>query len=709
MAEELDQVVVTPDAASVSELAPESEPVKPEPAQTKIPILAKSADGVIHQFPADTSQDIVDQAMKSYAEEHANKTTTVGQIGTGFMDPVEGGGQLISEIMPKPVRETLDTFNNWAAKYSGGLIRELPAGGKSEQIQKREHEIEQQRGMDKDNVDWSRMTGAVLNPINYIGGGFIGGASKIANLARAVSGGVAAGAISPAADPNYWSEKTKQVSLGGMFGLGIGAATAGASKGLERVGEWMLRKHPEWLENEAVRKIVKRMAQDNKAGGPGATDMLEMVNAGSKPITLADVGGENIKGLAGNVARQPGESRAIAFNLLSKRDNEAARRISADIDNHIHGGQTAHETTEVLLGARSSASTPAYEAMHQVQGVWSPRLQQFLDDPALKSGLARGYELERMISLAENRPLSTKQLGVDLDVEGNIKMLGAPNMRLLDMAKRGLDAMIGDERNAITGRLSTRGKALNDVRNAYIKELDSLDTSGLYKKARDTWAGYSSSMDAIKLGRAVFGMRPEEVSAAVERMSPANREFGRVGVADILKERIAKVGLHGDEAKAIIKNPWMRDLLRPWFRNHEDFEKFVQAVTDETRMFETGVKIVGKSPSAERVAEDIGGHGVERALEGGRVVSELARGHPLRAAVNAWRLYRDLGIKPNPELNEKVAQILFSTDISPQVAGKLTGEISSEIANPMAGAARAISAGSPAAGAAAGPEQTKTK
>ena len=134
-------------------------------------------------------------------------------------------------------------------------------------------------------------------------------------------------------------------------------------------------------------------------------------------------------------------------------------------------------------------------------------------------------------------------MGVDIDTEGNVKLLARPNMGLLDMGKQGLDALIADERNPLTGRLSARGVALDNMRRAYVSTIDDLDHTGAYKKARSLWAGYSQSLDSMRLGRNVFKLPPEENAAEVEKMSPANREFYRMGVADLLKERLSKAGL----------------------------------------------------------------------------------------------------------------------------------------------------------------------
>jgi len=674
------------------------------------PIRAQSADGVTHEFPAGTDQAIVDKAMKEYAQKSAKQLLDAAptSIAAGFMDPIQGGAELLEQITPEPVRNTINTFNNWLAKHTG-LVAELPPGGVAQQTRQREEQIQRARGMNKDRLDWARLGGDLLNPANYVGGGFIGGAGKVANIARAGVGGLTASALSPVTDPNYWREKGKQLTLGTAFGLTAGAAASAVGKGLDAVGAYLASKNPELLENNAVKLILKRIAQDEKAGGPTATDMLDLVNATDKPATLVDFAGPNVKGLAGRVARQPGESKAIAQSLIGARDQRAAQRIREDIETYMHGGDSAYQTQEMLLNARSAAAKPLYDEAFALKNIWSPRLQNFIDDPDFKQGLNRGWHLERLRALAEGRKITATELGVDVDMEGNIVMKEVPNMRLLDMAKRGVDAMIADERDAITGRLSARGVALDNARRAFIKEIEDTDKSGVYKRARAAWEGPSASRDAVTLGRSVFQTNPEAMAAEIDKLSPANREFGRIGVADIMKERLAKTGLHGDEAKAIIRNPWMRDQLKPWFRSTEDFDKFVDAVTTETKMFETGAKLVGNSATGERLAEDVAGEGVEQALQGAHVVGQLASGHPLRAALNAWRLYRDLGLKPDPKFNEKVAQILFATNISPELEAKLSGKVPLDTVNPLERAGQRASAAGVTGGTMTGVQQPEDR
>jgi hypothetical protein len=646
-----------------------------------MPITAQSSDGVSHEFPDGTKPEVIDKVMKEYADKTKDRSTTLGSIETGMMDPIEGGGQLIANVLPKPVTDVLDKTNNWLADRSGGLIRKLPEGGKNEQMRQREAAIQAERGSNT-SLDWNRMAGNILSPANFIGLGLapvadVGATAverAVIGMEGAEIGGAASGAVQPATSKDYWTEKGFQTGTGALVGAGVGAVGSAAAAGVDKLGEYLARNYPENLQSAAVQKIMRRIKQDQKAGGPSAADAIEAINTAKKPVSLADVGGENVKSLAGNVARSPGPGRQVAQQFLGQRDEQAAARLSADIGKYVSGGSTVHQATEALLQARSAAAKPAYQAAHDLTGIWSPRLEQFLQDPTVKAGLQRGYEIERLQALAEGRSLTASQMGVDIDTEGNVKLLSRPNMRLLDMGKQGLDAMIADERNPLTGRLSARGVALDNMRRAYVTTIDDLDHTGAYKKARSLWAGYSQSLDSMRLGRNVFKLSPEENAAEVEKMSPANREFYRMGVADLLKERLAKAGLNSDEAKAIVKNPWMRDQLRPAFKTSEDFNSFVDAVTTESKMFKTRSDVLGGSQTAARMAEDATDDSM--ATTGAKIAEKLFHGHPFLAIKTAYHAWQDLGLKPNPEMNEKVAKILFSATLPEDVQKAMLGAVS---------------------------------
>jgi hypothetical protein len=416
------------------------------------------------------------------------------------------------------------------------------------------------------------------------------------------------------------------------------------------------------------------MTQDAKAGGPTAQDMLDLFNAApDKPLALADVAGENTRQYAGTIARQPGEGRQFARSQLEDRDVGAGPRLASDINDGISGNGSAYSANEALMQARSAAAKPLYDEAFQKQQIWSPRLQNFLDDPVMQQGLKRGMELERLDSVTQDRPFDPTTLGVDLDDQGNVSLKSAPNLRVLDAGKRGLDSMIADERNPVTGRLSQRGVSLDQFRRGYVNQIDGLDTSGTYAAARQAWGGPSASMDALRGGQTLLNKSPDEIGSEVANLrsnSPGDLEFYRLGAADSLKEKIARTGMGGDEAKRLIGNQYTRDQLRPLFDSDDDNQRFMNSVTAENRMFETKQKLIGGSQTAERVAEDNGSEGgtMGHALRG---TVALAEGAPGAAGLSYMKALGSMTRGETPAVNAAASRMLFTPQSDPATFSRL--------------------------------------
>lgn len=637
-----------------------------------MPLKAESADGVIHEFPDGTDSAVIDKAMKSYSASIPKPAGKLERLGQGFMDPIHGAAQLGSR-MNEPGAEM------GAAMLGRSDELEANRQGRQETVDKtikeREADIQAKRpAADRGSTDWLRVGGSLPSTMALSPGAGLGG------IPGAVVGGAVGAAIQPTTDTeNFGAEKAKSAVEGGVAGGVLGVVGKAASAGVNALGAYLAREYPENVMTQAVQKVLKRMGQDEAAGGPTAQHALDLINEADragKPMTLADVGGENTRALAGNVSRQPGESRNVATQFLNERDAGAGQRLNADITRYVHGGESMQRTTQAMLEARSEAGRPAWNAVREMEGVWSPRLQEFIEDPSLRSGMARGYEIERLESLAEGRPFDPTQMGVNLDAQGNIQMIRAPNMRVLHMGKMGLDAMIGDERNEITGRLSQRGVALDRVRRAYLQEVDGLDRQGTYRSARAMWEGPSASMDAIRAGRGIFTSSPDEIAHEFGAMTPANQEFYRLGVADMVRERLMKTGFSGNDAAAIIKNPWMRAQLQPIFRSQADFDSFVSGVANEGRMFGTRAETLGGPQTAKRLAEDTSTENT-MAAHGMHMGEQVATGKWLSAVKTAAKMWRDRqDARGNPRLNEQIARILFQTPIDQggELGQRLTGQ-----------------------------------
>ena len=83
-----------------------------------------------------------------------------------------------------------------------------------------------------------------------------------------------------------------------------------------------------------MHKVLETFGRDEAAGGPKFTEVaqvLEEAHKAGKPLTLADLGGQNVRSLSGYLVRAPGESQTMGRELLKTRDASAAQRLSDDI------------------------------------------------------------------------------------------------------------------------------------------------------------------------------------------------------------------------------------------------------------------------------------------------------------------------------------------------------------------------------------------
>lgn len=414
----------------------------------------------------------------------------------------------------------------------------------------------------------------------------------------------------------------RDTALGAAGGAAFGAALppllSAARPAVEAAQRHLPAVFPGAVDAQATRRLGDAIRSDVAAGGPGVPEMSAALTATPrKPLGLVDVGGENVRGLSGQLARSPGEGRQVASEFFTTRDADAGARLLGDIDTHISAGGSAYDAVQQQIQQRAQTSAPLYQrAFETGKAVHSDRLQQFLDDPILQQGLSHGLEVQRLESLARGQRFTPNDYTIvfpeSLDTP---RFAPTPNMRTLDAAKRGLDSMLDQYRNPVTGalQLDQRGRAINEVRASFLKELDGLNPE--YSAARQAFAGPSQSMDAIRQGQNFQSMRPEQIRDLTAKMGASDKDFFLMGVADKLRTDVQRTAISGDESKRVINNEYVQKQLRPLFGSEDAFKRFTDAVAAERTMFNTRTAVVGNSATAARLAQDqSGGSGIPGAL-----------------------------------------------------------------------------------------------
>ena len=504
------------------------------------------------------------------------------------------------------------------------------------------------------------------------GGTAVAGGKAITSLAQAAGNaaklGGAFGGIGGFGSGEGTTDSLIKAGLGALGGSAIGAAlpplvqlAGNRISGLSRLLGIGNKTLPQQLVGEAIR------ADANTPAAVGR-QLTEAAQRGT-PLAIADTG-DNTRGLLASVSRRPGAARRVARGVVEQRQLEQSGRVVGAIEDNLGRVGNMREESDALMQQASKAATPLYDEFRALPGRSSEELQAILQTPAGKSALARAR------TIAANERRDPTALGFDLDEQGETVVTRFDSPETLDFVKRGLDDLIEDARDPVTGQVkytpSLRG--VESVRKSLVKEADNLYP--IYGEARAAFAGPASAEEALQLGRQSLNASAEDVEAALGRMGPAEREQYALGFRAAMADNIGRATDGASQAQRLLGTPRKRAALASVFGGEENFGRFLQTMGDERATSETFRSVMSGSQTAERMAADA------QTSDGGLL--ESAAGSALRGVTQPVGLLGDL-VKSLGEVNrfgagqagdatrESVAALLAETD--PAVLTNLAREI----------------------------------
>jgi hypothetical protein len=270
-----------------------------------------------------------------------------------------------------------------------------------------------------------------------------------------------------------------------------------------------------------------------------------------------------------------------------------------------------------LLAQRSRDARPLYEAAWQtrVPRTVTEALEPLTSGPIGQQAIGRGLRVMEeegraayLASVREGAPnpsllFDPETVGAVRGQDGNWMIQGRmESLRLFDAVKRGLDEIAQEARNPVTGRPTQFGLMIERQRENLTGLLR--DRFPRYARALDAWAGPSALMDAMRSGRNLLAEgaeASERTAAAIQKMSPSEREFFRVGVARGLMDRIDSTvdGAEQTRLNRIFMTSGVRERLRAAFDSEDEFNAFARALEREGNIARTNRTIApnGGSPT----------------------------------------------------------------------------------------------------------------
>lgn len=461
--------------------------------------------------------------------------------------------------------------------------------------------------------------------------------------------------------PGRITEGVEQAAVGGL----IGGAVPGVTEGVKAFFKPLKDAYTGYTRPAAFanQKIAERLADANLDPSLAASKM-----ATQPGVTLADVGGKSTRNLLRTATNIPGKAEDIVVSRLNKRQWGQGDRIKDIIRETFADPEVFEAAKGKLFKLQEETSKPLYEKALSKKNVWNNRLDMFLRDPVTQSGIKQGIRIQRLEALAENVPFDPKDYAiVAFNEAGDPIIGGVPNMRTVNVIKKGLDAMLEGARHPITGRLTEEGRAIDGVRRAFLNEVDLVNPD--YKVARQNYANFMQVNDAMEFGRKALSMSPASVKAKAAEMTPMERIAARVGAAESMRKLIDEAGWNNNAILKVFSSRQKVGNLRALYRSDEEFAEARKMVFAEMRKRATYDTVKGNSTSVKQAADLADAGGLVEGVEAAKDLATGRIGGTLRYIGSRMKMLGGF----TPEVAEDVARKLMATD--PATVKRFTGEL----------------------------------
>lgn len=436
-------------------------------------------------------------------------------------------------------------------------------------------------------------------------------ASLAARAGASAADGAAIGGFSGAMEGNGLAERgenaVKGLAIGGVAG-GVLPAIGSGIKFLASpiTSQISARLNPKGYAESQVARAIQ------ESGLPAKQIAQEVDNgiAAGQPMTVADALGNPGQRMLSTVTRSPGEGRTQAVEFLNNRQAGQAGRVGDIVDEALGATGTARKTTAQLTKAAQEESAPYYQKALDRKPVWNDRIQEFFDDPVAASGLKEGVAVQRLESLATGKKFNPEDFAiVGFNEAGDPIIGGVPNMRTINLIKKGWDNQLEAYRDSTTGKLALdeRGRALDAVRRSFLKEIDSVNPD--YAKARALYSGPAQVRDAVNTGRnaAARGRAADNIDQFEGLNAPSQQGF-RQGYADTLATRIERGAEGVNAARPLTSQKAQAELdalsLHQGPVQPGQASGAAQRLARERTMFETRNQALGGSRTADNLNDD---------------------------------------------------------------------------------------------------------
>lgn len=456
---------------------------------------------------------------------------------------------------------------------------------------------------------------------------------------QAATTGGAAGAISglgaserPLSDPEIGTD----VAFGAALGSGANAATfltPTQRQQLATQARSLLGRAPTAEYGRKARKEVTKAMKGDELTTEMASERLSTMPPGASLLDVGPPGG-TLKELGEGIVVGGGPAAAKMNRVIRGRKDEAPARVDEMLSDLMGNPGAFYKTKDQLDEQMAKDSAPLYRLYRRSNISMTEELQDIVE--RIKLFRASFIKKARANAIAAgDAPVQKPRPNRDADSDDteDVPMLDA---NILDYVKRQMDDAIA---GLIRKESTDEARALTILRRDLVAEIDR-QTDGLYKAARDAYAGPAANEAALQAGRKFMRKDPEEIEFAMRDFeTDTEREMFRLGAARAISDRIGNRATTQRVGKELDAPNFVKRVKELFPDQPEAYNKIRKAFDDEDDMFDTFVQLIQNSATIRRSsAKERANIAAEL---GGDVVADVATGQGSGALMRALRVIGD--------------------------------------------------------------------
>lgn len=396
--------------------------------------------------------------------------------------------------------------------------------------------------------------------------------------------GAAEGALAGAGNADPDSRGTG-AAIGAGVGGAIGAVTPTVVDAVSSVSRNVVGAfNPK---TGATADIARAVARDEMTPATFA-DRFFATNAQRPGVaTVADAGGENVKGLVERIAQTPGAGRTIVVPTLTARQTQQLSRISADLADLTGAEKTARQTIETTIKQRAQAADPLYKVALDFNADQAADVVQ-----AWQKATSTGWG-KQLVNTSSFRKMLQTEYGIQNAAD-------APLMVQIDTFKQLSDDLVG---TAIRNGNNNQGRVIRNMTGDLLEVVDTANPA--YREARKAWAGPTKFMEAIDEGKSILSAKAdaEEFAARIAAMTDSEKEAARIGAVSAIKAKIGNDPAALADLTKYLRSPEMRKKVAAIMPTEEAAAAWNKRLSFEMDSSKLTGQALGNSATARRLAE----------------------------------------------------------------------------------------------------------